>query len=197
VLSRKKHPAAAAGPLDHLARVVNIPTVMDGCEVLLTVVARSAAPGRGTGAKVTAAGSHAVAWRVTVGTETVGFLEFAISGLRAIEHPPCAVALKAEIIAVHARLIRATAAGVGVFSLLAVLVYIADEYPAAYARAGAQALEASIVRLYVVLKIVGCFFGGWARGCARLSGVHKQLLMGRAPGCANTCGAISLLTLSV
>src|SRR5215217_1247865 len=53
----------------------------------------------------------------------------------------------------------AAAAGVGVFSLLAVLVYIADEYPAIYARAGTQALEASIVRLYVVLMIVGWFFG--------------------------------------
>jgi len=57
------------------------------------------------------------------------------------------------------RLIRATAAGVGVFSLLAVLVYMADEYQAAYARAGAQTLEASIVCLYVVLMIVGWFFG--------------------------------------
>jgi hypothetical protein len=40
---------------------------------------------------VTAAGSHAVARRVTFGTEAVGFLEPAIFGLRAIEHPPRAV----------------------------------------------------------------------------------------------------------
>jgi hypothetical protein len=40
---------------------------------------------------VTAAGSHAVARRVTFGTEAVGFLEPAIFGLRAIEHPPRAL----------------------------------------------------------------------------------------------------------
>jgi hypothetical protein len=40
---------------------------------------------------VTAAGSHAVARRVTFGTEAVGFLEPAIFGLRAIEHPYRAV----------------------------------------------------------------------------------------------------------
>ena len=40
---------------------------------------------------------------------------------------------------------RATAAGVGDFSLLAVLVYVADEYPAC--EAGAGTLKASVVRL--------------------------------------------------
>ena len=70
--------------------------------MLLAVVAFPAAHGRGAGAKVTAAGSHAVAWRVTFGTETVGFLELAIFGLRAIEHPPRAVAITTEMIAVHA-----------------------------------------------------------------------------------------------
>jgi DNA-binding XRE family transcriptional regulator len=61
-------------------------------------------------------------------------------------------------------------AGVGRFSLLAVLVYVADEYPAAYAGAGAQALEASVVSLYSIVVIVS----GWVRvGCARLCGVHR------------------------
>jgi hypothetical protein len=76
---------------------------MDDCAVLLAVVARSAAHGRGAGAKVTEAGSHAEAWRVVFGTETIGFLKLPIFGLRAIEHPPRAVALMTEMIAVHAR----------------------------------------------------------------------------------------------
>ena len=46
--------------------------------MLLAVVAWPAAYGRGTGAKVSAAGSHAVAWDVAFGTETVGFLKLAI-----------------------------------------------------------------------------------------------------------------------
>jgi hypothetical protein len=50
--------------LKRLARVVNIPTLMDDCEVLLAVVASPAAHGRGAGAKVTATGSNAVARRV-------------------------------------------------------------------------------------------------------------------------------------
>jgi|SRR5215211_2519682 len=39
-----------------------------------------------------------------------------------------------------ARAISTPAAGVGGFSLLTMLVYVADEYPAIYARAGTQAL---------------------------------------------------------
>ena len=70
--------------------------------MLLAVVAFPAAPGRGAGAKVTAAGSHAVARRMTFGTQTVGFLKLAIFGLRAIEHPARAVALTTEMIAIHA-----------------------------------------------------------------------------------------------
>ena len=46
--------------------------------MLFAVVAWPAAHGRGAGAKVTIAGSHAVAWRVTFGTQMVGFLELAI-----------------------------------------------------------------------------------------------------------------------
>src|SRR5215216_2277144 len=75
---------------------------MDDHDVLLTVVAWPQAPGRGAGAKVTAAGSHAVARRVTFGTKTVGFLELATFSLRAIEHPTCAIALTTGMIVVHA-----------------------------------------------------------------------------------------------
>jgi hypothetical protein len=41
----------------------------------------------------------------------------------------------------------------GRFPLLAVLVYIADEYPAVYARVEAQALETGVVSLYGVVLI--------------------------------------------
>jgi hypothetical protein len=92
----------AEGLLDLLARVVNAPTIADECDVLLAVVAWPAAHGRGAGAKVTTAASDAVAWRMSFGTQTVGFLKLAIFGLRAIEHPACAVALTTEMIAVHA-----------------------------------------------------------------------------------------------
>jgi DNA-binding XRE family transcriptional regulator len=38
----------------------------------------------------------------------------------------------------------------------------------------------------------------WVRvGCARLCGVHKTLLMGRAPGCWRTAGALSLSDASI
>jgi hypothetical protein len=70
--------------------------------VILAVVAWPQAPGRGAGAKVTIAGSHAVARRMTLGTETVGFLEPVIFGLRAIEHPARAVALTTVMITVQA-----------------------------------------------------------------------------------------------
>jgi hypothetical protein len=53
------------------------------------------------------------------------------------------------------------------------LVYVADEYSAFEAGAGAKTLEASIVRLYVVLMISGWFLGGWVRWMrGRLSRVH-------------------------
>ena len=44
---------------------------------------------------------------------------------------------------------RATTAGVRGFSLLAVLVYVADEYPTFYT--GAWTLQASVVGLYGVV----------------------------------------------
>jgi hypothetical protein len=63
----------------------------------------------------------------------------------------------------------ATAAPVGGFSLLAMLIYVADEHPAF--EAGARTLEASVVHFYGVVLLLS----GWARvGCARLCGVHKS-----------------------
>ena len=65
----------------------------------------------------------------------------------------------------------ATAAPVGRFPLLTVLVNVANEYTAIYARVGAQALEAGVVRLYSVVVLLG----GWVRVvCARLCGVHAD-----------------------
>jgi hypothetical protein len=61
--------------------------------MLLAVVAFPATHGRGAGAQLTTAGSHAVAGHMAFGTETVGFLKLAIFGLRAIEYPPRAVAI--------------------------------------------------------------------------------------------------------
>ena len=72
----------AGGTLDPLAMAVKIPSLMDGYAVLLAVVAFPAAHGRGAGAKMTTAGPHAVAWRMTFGTEPVGFLKLAIFSLR-------------------------------------------------------------------------------------------------------------------
>ena len=46
--------------------------------MFFAVVAWPAAHGRGAQAKLTAAGSHAVAWRVTFGTQMVGLLKLAI-----------------------------------------------------------------------------------------------------------------------
>ena len=64
--------------------------------------------------------------------------------------------------------IRAAKAPVGDFPFLAVLIDVADEHPAAVARARAQTLEASIVRLDIVLMFLGWFFDGRVRGCARI-----------------------------
>ena len=92
-----------------------------------------------------------------------------------------------------ARAISTPAAGVGRFPLLAVFVYVADEYPAINARAGTHALEAGVVRLYGVVVVV--ILGGWVRaGCARLFGVHSvsPFSVGRVPGCVRTCGTIPL-----
>jgi hypothetical protein len=48
------------------------------------------------------------------------------------------------------------AAGVGGFPLLAVLVYVADEYPAL--KAGAGTLKASVVSLYgIVILVMGVY----------------------------------------
>jgi len=68
---------------------------VDAYDTLLAVVAWPQALGRGAGAKVSTAGSHAVAWRVTLGTQTVGFLKLAIfvaisahSAIESIEYLP-------------------------------------------------------------------------------------------------------------
>src|SRR5215213_6865620 len=62
-------------------------------------------------------------------------------------------------------------------SLLAVLVYVADEHPAI--EAGAGTLKASVVRLYSVIVILS----RWVRmGCARLCGVHEAPPRGPGPG---------------
>jgi hypothetical protein len=67
--------------------------------------------------------------------------------------------------------IRAATAAVGGFSLLTVLVYVADEHPAF--EAGTRTLQASVVSLNGVVVIIS----GWVRvGCARLCGVHKSSL---------------------
>ena len=64
--------------------------------------------------------------------------------------------------------IRAAPTRVGGFRLLAMLVYVADEYSTLETRAGT--LKASVVCLYGIVLILG----GWVRvGCARLSGVHR------------------------
>jgi hypothetical protein len=49
----------------------------------------------------------------------------------------------------------ATLAPIGCLSLLAVLVYVPDEHPAA--KAGAGTLEAGIVSLYGVVIVVGVY----------------------------------------
>ena len=73
--------------------------------------------------------------------------------------------------------IRAAAAGVAGFSLLVVLVYVADEYPAF--KAGAGPLEASVVSLYGVVVILS----GWVRlGCARLLYGHEAPPRGPGSG---------------
>jgi hypothetical protein len=63
---------------------------------------------------------------------------------------------------------HATTAGVGGFSLVAVLVCVADEHPAIYA--GTRTLEAGVVGLYGVVAMLS----GWVRG--RLLIVHSSLL---------------------
>jgi hypothetical protein len=72
---------------------------------------------------------------------------------------------------------RATTAGVASLSLLAILVYVADEDPAAHACAGTQALETGVVRFYDVILLLN----GWVHvGCARLLYGHE--VPPRGPG---------------
>jgi len=55
--------------------------------------------------------------------------------------PALVVLVAAGLIGAWLSILRAAAAPIGSFSLLAVIVYVADEYPAAYAGVGAQALQ--------------------------------------------------------
>src|SRR5215210_524289 len=76
--------------------------------------------------------------------------------------------------------IGAAAAAVGCFPLLAVLVYVADEYPAAHADVGALALEAGVVRLYGVV-ILGRWVR-WVRGRLIHGGLPSRLSGPRGVG---------------
>jgi hypothetical protein len=56
-----------------------------------------------------------------------------------------------------------------------------------------QALEARIVGLKKLVWLRCLLVAGWVRGCARLYCVHSGFLsVGRVPGSASSCGAISL-----
>src|SRR3954447_2228353 len=111
--------------------------------VLLAVVDLPAAHDCRTRAKPVVVRYHAVAWRAALGTKAVGLLEPAFCGLRSIGHPARAVAPPTGIIIALKVLVTATRAtsaavtSVGRFPLLAVLVDVADEHPAAYAGVGA------------------------------------------------------------
>src|SRR5215204_5215356 len=91
-----------------------------------------------------------------------------------------------------ARAVAAPTAPVGGFSLLGVLVYIANEHPAIYT--GTRTLQASVVSLYSVVVLLS----GWVRlGCARLCGVHRgPFPLGRVPGSCASRGAIRAIPLS-
>src|SRR5215218_6232201 len=65
----------------------------------------------------------------------------------------------------------------GDYSLLAIVVYVANEYPTVRAGVGAQALKAGVVRLHSVVVILS----RWVRvGCARLLYGHE--VPPRGPG---------------
>jgi hypothetical protein len=75
--------------------------------------------------------------------------------------------------------ICAPAAGVGRFSLLAVLVYVADVNPPVYAGVGTQALKTGVVRFYGVVVILS----GWVRRLrGRLLLVHSFTSFSCGPG---------------
>jgi hypothetical protein len=65
------------------------------------------------------------------------------------------------------------------------LVYVADEYPAAYT--GVGALEAGVMRLYGVVVILR----RWGRGmCAKLIHVNLLSRLAGSRAGASRCGAI-------
>jgi hypothetical protein len=79
--------------------------------------------------------------------------------------------------------IGATAAPVGGFPLLAVLVYVADEYPAF--EAGAETLKAGVVRLYGVVIVVMRVYPSRVHS-------YSSFLWAGLRGVSSTSGAILL-----
>src|SRR5215203_4696955 len=146
--------------------------------VLLAQVDLPAAHGRGAWAQLIVLRSHAVARRVTFGTETVGFLEPAFHGLRAIGHPSRAVALLTGMVAskvpvtAHRGYLRSGGKRRKLPSPRRVRRR-SRRTPsplALYAGVRTQALETGVVRLYGVVVILGRWARAW---CARLCVVHK------------------------
>jgi hypothetical protein len=80
---------------------------------------------------------------------------------------------------------RAAATAVGDFPLLAILVYVADEYPAAYTCVGA--FQAGVMRLYGVVVILGGWMR-WVRG--RLIHVNLLYRLAGSRGVGGFCGTI-------
>jgi hypothetical protein len=86
--------------------------------------------------------------------------------------------------------IRAAAAAVGGFSHLAVLINVADEYLAAHAGVGAQALEAGVMGLYGVVIVAGLRYSvGVHRGFSLWAGLRE---MCRLRGAIPLSDALSL-----
>ena len=76
---------------------------------------------------------------------------------------------RSPILRMSAWAIRATTAWVGGYSLLAVLVHVADEHPAL--KAGTRTLEAGVVRLYGVVIVAGLRYSvGVHRGSSLWAG---------------------------
>lgn len=72
------------------------PTGVGDFDVLFAIEVEPAANGAGAGAKTGGLRAHAIAGRVAVGTEAIGFLKLAVHGLRAVGYPARTVALPTE-----------------------------------------------------------------------------------------------------
>jgi hypothetical protein len=89
-------------------------------------------------------------------------------------------------------IIRAAAASVAGFSLLAILGYVADEHPAF--EAGAGTLEAGVVSLYGVVVIVGGWGYAWGALHSVVSTVFPPFLWARSRGTSATpAGPLSVV----